>query len=62
MYYTLEYYRNLILYPFFSESRNFVRNYKNINFKLFMVYTVKNEEDIIENNIRFHKAMGVDGF
>ena len=27
-----------------------------------MVYTVKNEEDIIENNIRFHKAMGVDGF
>lgn len=30
--------------------------------KLFMTLLVKNEEDILENNIRFHKAMGVDGF
>lgn len=29
---------------------------------LFMTLLVKNEEDILEKNIRFHKAMGVDGF
>ncbi len=30
--------------------------------KLIMTLLVKNEEDIIEKNIRFHAAMGVDGF
>lgn len=30
--------------------------------KLIMTLLVKDEEDIIETNIRFHKAMGVDGF
>lgn len=29
---------------------------------LYMTLLVKNEEDILENNLRFHKAMGVDGF
>lgn len=32
------------------------------NLKLIMTLVVKDEEDIIESNIRFHKAMGVDGF
>lgn len=30
--------------------------------KLFMTLVVQNEESIIEKNILFHKAMGVDGF
>lgn len=30
--------------------------------KLIMTLVVKDEENIIEQNIRFHKAMGVDGF
>lgn len=30
--------------------------------KLIMTLVVKNEEDIIEQNIKFHYAMGVDGF
>jgi len=32
------------------------------NIKLSMVMIVKNEEDIIEENIRFHAKMGVDNF
>lgn len=36
--------------------------YKKSNFKLFMTLVVRDEEDIIEQNIRFHSAMGVDGF
>jgi len=32
------------------------------NIKLSMVMIVKNEEDIIEENIRFHAALGVDNF
>ena len=32
------------------------------NIKLIMTLVVKNEEDIIEQNIRFHKSMGVDAF
>lgn len=35
---------------------------KNANIRLFMTLVVKDEEQIIEKNIRFHKAMGVDGF
>lgn len=30
--------------------------------KLYMTLLVKNEEDILESNLQFHKAMGVDGF
>ena len=30
--------------------------------KLIMTLLVKNEEDMLEKNIQFHKAMGVDGF
>ena len=32
------------------------------NVKISMVLMVKNEEDIIEENIRFHAKMGVDNF
>jgi len=32
------------------------------NPRLIMTLLVKNEADIIEHNLRFHKAMGVDGF
>lgn len=35
---------------------------KTINFKLIMTLVVRNEEDIVEQNIRFHCAMGCDGF
>ena len=30
--------------------------------KLMMTLLVKNEEGMLEENLRFHKAMGVDGF
>ena len=30
--------------------------------RLIMTLLVKNEEDMLEENLRFHKAMGVDGF
>lgn len=30
--------------------------------KLFMTLLVKNEEGMLEENLQFHKAMGVDGF
>lgn len=58
----LEYIKHKFLYPFSKKSRAYISNYKNTNFKLIMVYLVKNEEEIIERVIRFHKAMGVDGF
>lgn len=32
------------------------------NPKVFMTLLVKNEEDILEENLLFHKSMGVDGF
>lgn len=48
-----------IKYPFSRKVRNKV---KNKNFVLIMTLVVRNEDDIIEQNIRFHKAMGVDGF
>lgn len=43
-------------------ERKRYREYKKSNFKLFMTLVVRDEEDIIEQNIRFHSAMGVDGF
>ena len=33
-----------------------------VNFKLVMTILVKNEDDIIERNIRFHAKLGVDAF
>ena len=50
-------------YPFSRKARKFVRAYRDEkNSKLIMTLVVKNEEDIIEQNIRFHCAMGCDGF
>ena len=37
-----------------------VKDYMDV--KLLMTLVVKNEENIVEENIRFHCAMGVDGF
>lgn len=58
--------KNIIKYPISSTSRKWIKNYKNNiainNIKLIMTLVVKDEEDIIEQNIRFHNAMGVDGF
>ncbi len=62
MFFNKEYVKNCLKYPFSSESRKFIRNYKNTNFKLIMTLLVKDEEEIIEQNIRIHKALGVDGF
>ncbi len=58
---------NFLLYFSFSKKdRKKAKEYfnqKSINdLKLIMTLLVKDEEDIIETNIRFHKAMGVDGF
>jgi glycosyltransferase involved in cell wall biosynthesis len=41
---------------------NFVVLNKTPEPKLYMTLLVKNEEDILEENLLFHKAMGVDGF
>ena len=48
-------------YPFSGQARRRVRERRK-QIKLIMTLVVKNEEDIIEQNIRFHHAMGVDGF
>lgn len=56
-----KYIKHLIKYPFSRTSRNYIKNYQS-NIKLIMTLLVKNEEDILEKNIRYHKAMGVDGF
>lgn len=48
---------------FIKKIRNFFIRHKKIsNPKLFMNILAKNEVDIIEHQILFHKAMGVDGF
>ena len=52
---------DILLYPFSHNARYRVRARKN-DIKLFMTLVVKDEQDIIEQNIRFHHAMGVDGF
>ena len=61
-----EYFKNLIRYPISSSARKWVTKYyqeqKANNIKLIMTLVVRDEEDILEKNIRFHKAMGVDGF
>ncbi len=55
------YLKNLLRYPISRKARNYIRQ-KNSAIRLFMTLLVKNEEEIIEQNIRFHHAMGVDGF
>lgn len=57
--------KNFIKYPISRKARNEVRKYfeqKRNRIKLVMTLVIKDEEDIIETHIRFHKAMGVDGF
>ena len=55
-----------IKFPISRKARNRVKEYlyeKSIrDLKLIMTLLVKDEENLIEKNIRFHKAMGVDGF
>ncbi len=43
-----------------NELINGIKPYDKV--KLIMTLVVKNEEEIIETHLRFHKAMGVDGF
>lgn len=43
-------------------SNEYIKHKRIDNPKIFMTLLVKNEEDIIEKNIIFHKSMGVDGF
>lgn len=60
-----DYLKHFLKYPISRTSRKFIRQYrKNKELEVFLIMTlvVKNEEDILEKNIRFHKAMGVDGF
>jgi len=56
---------NLLKYPISGKARSFIKNYKEQQcakkFKLIMTIVCRNEEDIIEQSIRFHCAMGVDG-
>lgn len=58
--------RYILTYPFSARSRKklkrILQEEKLQNVKLIMTFVIKDEEDIIEKNIRFHKAMGVDGF
>ena len=42
--------------------KNYIKRQKSINLKLAMTLLVKNEEKLIEKNIRFHYAMGVNIF
>ena len=49
-------------YPFDIKSRRLYRTWRISKLKLIMTLVIRNEEEIIEQNIRFHKAMGVDGF
>lgn len=60
-----DYLKHLIKYPISRTSRKFIKAYrenKHLNIYLMMTLIAKNEEKIIEKQIRFHKAMGVDAF
>lgn len=60
-----KYLKHLLKYPFHRPSRRLLRKFnriKKLSLRLIMTLVVRNEEDIIEKHIRFHKAMGVDGF
>lgn len=54
--------KHYLKFCFSRTSRKAVKTYQDTNFKLIMTLMVKDEEEIIEKNIRFHHAMGVDGF
>ncbi len=53
---------DILKWPFSKKVRKKYREKCRLNFKLIMTLVVKNEEDIVEQNIRFHCAMGCDGF
>lgn len=59
-------FRNLLKCLISKKARDNYREYNKEkrakNMRLIMTYVLKNEENIIEQNIRFHKALGVDGF
>jgi len=61
-----EYIKNIIKYPISRKSRNWIKQKierRQISgIKLIMTLLVKNEEEIVEKHIRYHKSMGVDGF
>ena len=54
--------QSFLQYPFDRKSREYFREWQISKMKLIMTFVVRDEENIIEQNIRFHKAMGVDGF
>ena len=53
---------DILKWPFSRETRRKIKQQRDENFKLIMTMVVRDEEEIIEKNIRFHHAMGVDGF
>lgn len=53
---------DILKWPFSKKVRKKYREKRHLNFKLIMTLVVRNEEDIVEQNIRFHCAMGCDGF
>ena len=59
-------FNSFLKFPFSKKDRKDVKQYlyeKSLrDLKLIMTLLVKDEEEILETNIRFHKAMGVDGF
>jgi len=61
-----EFLKNIIKYPFSKKSRSYLEKYFDKKaaekIRLIMTLLVKDEEEILEKNIRFHKEMGVDGF
>ena len=61
-----EFLKNIIKYPISKKARSCAKKYFDKKaaekIKLIMTLLVKDEEEILEKNIRFHKEMGVDGF
>ena len=61
-----EFLTNIIRYPVSKRARSYVEKYfdkkASKKIRLIMTLLVKDEEEILEKNIRFHKEMGVDGF
>ena len=56
--------KNFIKYPISRTARQEVKKYlkekQMNNIKIAMTLMVSNEEELVEKNIRFHKAMGID--
>lgn len=53
---------NFLARQVFPGICNFISLFNKRSFVLYMTLLVKNEEDIIRENILFHRALGVDGF